>query len=302
MHNQPVDASLAREFQSATLILASVSKEQGVPSRPLVGSALGGETTSVAVPVKATASRQGLSPQGNSGAHSHVWEEVERSDSQAGFLSRYFLMPKKDGGLPPILDLRGLNKYLCALRSRFFTVPRVRQTIKAGDWFVTIDLKDAYFQIPIWPGHWRFLRFAFEGRIFEFQVLPFGLSLAPLTFTRCMDAVLAPLRQQGLSILNYLDDWLICANSEELCRQHVALLLTHIQCLGLCLNTKKSKLQPCRVTNSLGMVLDFRRLLLPSLQRDSSPLLPVSVPSPSGLRGTGGFASDSWALWQQWYR
>ncbi|CAL8269390.1 unnamed protein product [Gadus morhua 'NCC'] len=32
MHNQPVDASLAREFQSATLCLASVSKEQAVAS------------------------------------------------------------------------------------------------------------------------------------------------------------------------------------------------------------------------------------------------------------------------------
>ncbi|CAL8399143.1 unnamed protein product [Arctogadus glacialis] len=32
MQNQPVDASLAREFQSATMCLASVSKEQGVPS------------------------------------------------------------------------------------------------------------------------------------------------------------------------------------------------------------------------------------------------------------------------------
>ena len=36
--------------------------------------------------------------------------EVERSDRKAGFYSRYFLIPKKDGGLRPILDLRGLNK------------------------------------------------------------------------------------------------------------------------------------------------------------------------------------------------
>lgn len=68
------------------------------------------------------------------------------------------------------------------------TVPRVRQAIAAGDWFATIDLKDAYFQIPIWQGHWRFLRFGFEGRIFEFCVPPFGISLAPQTFTRCMNA------------------------------------------------------------------------------------------------------------------
>ena len=75
--------------------------------------------------------------------------EVERSDRQAGFFSRYFLIPKKDGGLCPILDHRGLNKYLRPLRCRFLTVLRVRQTIKAGDWFATIDLKDAYFHIPI---------------------------------------------------------------------------------------------------------------------------------------------------------
>jgi hypothetical protein len=131
--------------------------------------------------------------------------EVERFDRQAGFFSRYFPIPKKDGGLRPILDLRGFNMYLRPLKCRLFTVPRVRQTIKAGDWIGAIDLKDAYFQIPIWPGHWRFLRFAFKGRIFKFQVLPFGISLAPRTFTRCMDAVLSPLRQQGLSILNYLD-------------------------------------------------------------------------------------------------
>lgn len=30
-----------------------------------------------------------------------------------------------------------------------------------------------------------------------------------LTFTRCTDAVLGPLRQEGLRILNYLDDWLV---------------------------------------------------------------------------------------------
>ena len=42
-----------------------------------------------------------------------------------------------------------------------------------------VDLKDAYFQIPIWKGLRRFLRFAFDGKTFEFCVLPFGISRAP---------------------------------------------------------------------------------------------------------------------------
>ncbi|XP_078025738.1 uncharacterized protein LOC144463846 [Epinephelus lanceolatus] len=185
--------------------------------------------------------------------------EVASGDHQVGFFSRYFLTPKKDGGLCPILDLRGLNRYLQPLRYRFLTVPRVRQAVTAEDWFATIDLKDAYFQIPIWRGHWRFLCFGFAGRVYEFQMLPFGISLAPRTFSRCMDAALSPLRQRGIRILNYLDDWLVCAVSEEQCHHHVALLLEHVQRLGLRLNYKKSRLQPSQVMTFLGMVLDSRR-------------------------------------------
>ncbi len=45
-------------------------------------------------------------------------------------------------------------------------------------------------------------------------VLPFGLSLAPHTLMKCMDVALSPLRQMGVRILNYRDDWLILAQSE----------------------------------------------------------------------------------------
>ena len=39
-------------------------------------------------------------------------EAVPSAGSESGFYSRYFLVPKKDGGLRPILDLRHLNKAL----------------------------------------------------------------------------------------------------------------------------------------------------------------------------------------------
>ncbi|KAL0202363.1 hypothetical protein M9458_000381, partial [Cirrhinus mrigala] len=76
-----------------------------------------------------------------------------------------------------------------------------------GDWFTTVDLQDAYFHIPIHKDHKKYLRFYFQGNAYEYNVLPFGLSLAPRTFTKCMDAALIPLRRQGLRIANYLDDW-----------------------------------------------------------------------------------------------
>ncbi len=54
-----------------------------------------------------------------------------------------------------------------------------RTTIYPGDWFFSLDLKDAYFYVQIAPYHRQFLRFAFEGVAYQYTVLPFGLSLAP---------------------------------------------------------------------------------------------------------------------------
>ena len=69
--------------------------------------------------------------------------EVGQTNQQAGFCSRYFLIPKKDGRLRPILDLRGLNRFLRPLRCKRLIIPRVQQAIHQDDWFATIDLENA---------------------------------------------------------------------------------------------------------------------------------------------------------------
>ncbi|KAL1269008.1 hypothetical protein QQF64_031297 [Cirrhinus molitorella] len=139
---------------------------------------------------------------------------------ESGFYSRYFIVPKKDGGLRPIIDLRLLNRAIKRFRFKMLTIAQIVTQIRSKDWFVTIDLKDAYFHISILPEHRKFLRFAFGGEAYQYRVLPFGLSLSPRTFTKCVDAALAPLRLQGIRILNYIDDWLILAQSQQEAIRH----------------------------------------------------------------------------------
>ncbi len=129
--------------------------------------------------------------------------------------------------------------------------------IRSEDWFVRIDLKDAYFHISILPYHRKFLRFAFGGRAYQFSVLPFGLALSPHTFTKCVDAALAPLRLQCIHIMNYIDDWLILAQSHQLAVWHRDFVLAHMKELGLRLNTKKSVLSPLQRTTFLGVARDL---------------------------------------------
>ena len=187
-------------------------------------------------------------------------EEVSPLLQPGGFYSRYFLVPKKTGGFRPILDLRGLNAYLKVLPFRMLTTTGVLQAVREGEWFTSIDLTDAYFHVPILPAHRRFLRFAYRGRHWQFKVLPFGLSLSPRVFTRCVLAALAPLQSRGLKVLPYLDDWLVCAPSSALVARHTSHLLWHMGKLGFRVNVEKSCFVPSQVTTFLGVVLDTRTM------------------------------------------
>ncbi len=171
-------------------------------------------------------------------------ERVPPNELESGFYSRYFVVPKRDGGLRPILDLRPINRALCKRLFRMITLKQILAQIRPGDWFASVDLKDAYFHIQITPHHRRFLRFAFKGTAYQYSVLPFGLALAPRTFSKCVDAALSPLRASGMRILNYLDDWLILAQSWDTLLSHIDSLLIHLESLGLCVNRRKSILVP----------------------------------------------------------
>ncbi len=135
-----------------------------------------------------------------------------------------------------MLDLRVLNESVMQLKFKILTLRQIVSQIRSEDWFVTIDLKDAYFHISILSCHRMFLRFAFGGKAYPYQVLPFGLALSPRTFMKCVDAALALLRLQGIRSMNYINDWLILAQSHQLAVRHRDVVLAHMKKLGLRLN------------------------------------------------------------------
>ncbi len=183
-------------------------------------------------------------------------EPVPPAEMRQGFYSPYFIVPKKGGGLRPILDLRVLNRALHKLPFKMLMHRRMIKCIQPQDWFAAIDLKDAYFHVSILPRHRPFLRFAFEGRAWQYRVLPFGLSLSPRVFTKVVEGALTPLREVGVRILNYLDDWLILAQSREQLGDHRDLVLRHLSQLGLRVNWEKCNLSPVQRISFLGVELD----------------------------------------------
>ena len=181
---------------------------------------------------------------------------VPSKDILDGFYSRYFLVPKKDGGLRPILDLRDLNKFLAVRKFKMVTLESIIHLLRQGDWFMVVDLKDAYFHITIHKSHRKYLRLLFNNIVYQFAALPFGLSTAPRTFTKCMAPVAAYLRLQGIQVYPYIDDWLIVSKSKHQALQDTQYVLHTLQALGLTINQEKSKLSPSQFVDYIGARID----------------------------------------------
>ena len=140
--------------------------------------------------------------------------EIAR-DPGPGFYSRLFLVEKASGSWRPVIDLSYLNDFVQLTSFKMETVASVLLSLREGDFLASLDLKDAYFQIPIHRSSRKLLRFMSEGTVYQFRALCFGLSSAPQVFTRAFVVVSAWAHSHGIRLLWYLDDWLVLASFGE---------------------------------------------------------------------------------------
>ena len=132
-----------------------------------------------------------------------------------GFYSRLFVVWKTSGSWRPVIDLSTLNLFVDVAHFHMETIQSVLLSVRQGDWMASIDLKEAYLQIPVHPDSRRFLRFVALGRVYQFSALCFGLSTAPQVFSRVMAPVSAILHSWGIRMRRYLDDWLVQSSSRD---------------------------------------------------------------------------------------
>ena len=193
--------------------------------------------------------------------------EIAR-DLGPGFYSRLFLVEKATGGSRPVIDLSHLKDFVQLTSFNMETVASVLLSVREGDFLASLDLKDAYFQIPIHGSSRKLLRFMSEGTVYQFKALCFGLSTAPQVFTRVFAAVSAWAHSRGIRLLCYLDDWLVLSSSEKKAKQSIRELLLLCHTLGIVINKKKSDLVPSQSAKYLGMTIDTSAgKVFPSLAR-----------------------------------
>ena len=195
-------------------------------------------------------------------------QAIERVSVQSslGFYSQLFLVPKPNKKWRPILDLSQLNLYLALATFKMETPETIRLYLQQGEWVTSLDFSDAYFHIPINQRSRKYLRFHIRGRTFQLTALPFGLSTAPLEFTKVVKEVKLMAQAQGIRIHQYLDDWLLRAPCQEMCLRHTQTLLDLCRSLGWVVNMEKSELVPQQAFDFVGYHFDLSQGLVKPTQ------------------------------------
>ena len=134
----------------------------------------------------------------------------EEHHQRADFRLLQLIVPslKAMGGWRPIINLDPLNLFVKQTRFHIQMVILLHNTIWHDDF---MDLKDAYFQIPIHPESRPYLCVMLRGVCLS--SVCFGLSAAPGVFTKYFTLVS---NARGISLLRCLDDFLVIASSLHL--------------------------------------------------------------------------------------
>jgi len=149
---------------------------------------------------------------------------------------------------------RPTNVGLDAKPFRMEHVQTVARMMRPGDLIMTLDLKAGYHQFPVTPWFQKFLCFQWEGEIYRWKVMPFGLSTAPRAFSKLTRALVKRWRLQGIRCSNYIDDFALVVKPEEVDTVR-ATVLRDLQDLGLFVSIEKSMLRPGTMAKYLGVLL-----------------------------------------------
>ena len=182
-----------------------------------------------------------------------IEETVHTSDE---FVSNVFIRNKKDGSHRLISNLVVLNTFIEYHHFKMDTIETVINLLRPGCFMTSIDLAKAYFSIPVAVDDRRFLKFQWKNDMYQFTVLPNGLSSAPRIFTKIIKPVYAHLRQLGHLACGYIDDSIVMEQSADSCRDSIMFTEKLFRSLGFSINYAKSEFTPVQVIEHLGFVLN----------------------------------------------
>ena len=139
------------------------------------------------------------------------------------------MVKKKDGKMRFCIDFRRVNSIT---RKDTYPLPRIDEMLdklSEATIFTTLDLQSGYWQIELEEIDKQKTAFSTGNDLWEFNVLPFGLTGAPATFQRCMNFIL----MDSTNAMVYIDDIIIFSKSFEQHLEDIRDVMERLQLAGL---------------------------------------------------------------------
>lgn len=192
---------------------------------------------------------------------SHLNKELDRmieldvvEPSSSEWSSPVLLVKKTNGDFRLCFDGRKLNSVTKKDSYPLPQIERILQMLGNARFMSSVDLRSAFWQIPLSRESKEKTAFSIPGRgLFHFKVMPFGLSTAAQCQQRLMDAIFGPELEPHIFV--YLDDIIIVSSTFE---EHIKLLevvFSRLQEANLTVSMEKCKFFRDSL-NYLGFVVD----------------------------------------------
>ena len=165
--------------------------------------------------------------------------------SDSPWSSPVLLVKKKDGGTRFCIDYRKLND---ATRKDSYPLPRIDDTLeslKGARYFSALDVQSGYWNIAISEEDKEKTAFATGSGLYEFNVLPFGLTNAPATFSRLMEKVFKGMHWE--EVLIFFDDILIFRKTWDEHQERLHKTLKRLADAGLKLKPSKCRIAQAEI-------------------------------------------------------
>ena len=160
-----------------------------------------------------------------------------------------------------MLNLKNFNKFVNYKHFKMESINNDLNIVRPNVYMASIDLKDAFFSVPIHPTYQKYLKFTFDD-LFQFIFMPNGCGPAMRVFTKVSKVPFGHLRSLGYNSVVYVGDSYLQGETYQACLDNILDTIKLLRELAFVINTEKLVLTPSQTIVFFGFIISSKNMTL----------------------------------------